>query len=166
MRVYAALALTVCLAMPAAGRAQVTDTVTAGTPSGPLRERRVAFYPIAGLHFGGPVLASVAGGIGVRSLAPGEPVRAFLLVEPGVRGARASLVTGSSFGALGSAWTVRASYLKFYKGQWWENDHAGVELQLIPLLGIGGRVGAFRPIRPPEGTRRRTLIIGDVSILL
>lgn len=163
MRIYAALALFVCLAgaaRPSEASAQETESARADS----VRERRLHLYPFTGLHFGGPVRASVSGGVGWRSLAPGEPVRAFLLAEPGLRGGRISLVSGSSVGSLGSAWTVRASYLQFWAGAP-QRKHAGVEVQILPLLGIGGRIGAFRPLGTEKGDRR-ILIIGDISILL
>src|SRR5215216_6008315 len=137
MKAFAALALSVyAVVAPARAAAQPSDSVRS-VPARPdsVRARRFAVYPLAGLHFGGPVRASVAGGVGWRSLAPGEPVRLFVLAEPGWRGGRLSVVTGASFGSLGSAVTLRGSYLQFWGGAP-HRKYVGGELQLMPLLGI------------------------------
>ena len=122
---------------------------------------RLKLLPIAGLHVGGPVRASITSGIGLVSRVPGEPIRAFVFVEPGLRGGRLSVATGSSVGSLATAWTARASMLQLWAGAP-HKRYVGLELQLIPALGIGGRVGAFRPL---TGSRK-ILWIGDVSLLL
>jgi hypothetical protein len=128
------------------------------------REGRIGLYPFLGMHFGGPVRASLAGGIGVRSLSPGEPVRFFLVAEPGLRGGRLSLVTGTSVGELASAWTIRGSYLQLWGGAP-HRKYGGAELQIIPIFGLGGRVGAFKPLGTIK-TDRKILIIADFSFLI
>ncbi len=118
--------------------------------------------PVGGLHLGGPVGASVAGGVlltprdrGIPNLVP------YVLVEPGLRGGRVSAGYGLALGGLGSFATARASLLRTWRVPT-PRSYVGAELQFLPLFAVGGRLGAFVPTG--AGAPRRVLLMGDVSI--
>jgi hypothetical protein len=118
--------------------------------------------PIVGLHFGGPVRASLAVGVlwernmGDRSAGP------VLLAEPGIGGHRLSVGYVTMFGNLGSMMSVRASGLRLREGG--GTNYAGLEAQWAPVFAIGGRFGAFMPLSSTQ--QKRLLWIGDVSFAI
>lgn len=155
--VLAALVL-LTLAAPAGARAQATRPVGAWRP---------VANPLAGWHALGPVLLSVTAvaGFGTGDLNIPEPGTNFILaaVEPGIRGGRASLVYAHWLGFKGGL-LLRASGLRFWKGDP-KRTYVGGEAQwVISVLPIGVRVGAFRPTGETPGPRR-TLWLADLSVM-
>lgn len=124
-----------------------------------LATRAVAAQHIAGgWHAGGPVRVSLAGGV-LLEPQHGEGRGTFLLLEPGLRGGRASVGYLLMKGNLGSGVSVRASVLRT-----WSivapQTYAGGEVQILPLFLTGARLGGFIPTSGP----RRLLWIGDLSL--
>lgn len=136
MRAAAALALSAALSRPAAAQ-QLTG----------------------GWHMGGPVRASLAGGLLFQPRQADDSRGVLALVEPGLRGGRISLGYEVAFGSLGTFVSGRASVLRTWKVTT-PRTYTGVELQLLPLFAMGGRLGAFVPTAGP----RRVLWIADVSL--
>ncbi len=112
-----------------------------------------------GLHFGGPIRASAAGGVMFADPHADEPRGFFALVEPGLRGGRVSLGYEVSKGNLGSYASLRASLLRTWKAEP-ERTYAGGELMVLPLFAIGGRLGAF----VPTSGSRTVLWMADLSL--
>jgi hypothetical protein len=119
---------------------------------------------VGGLHFGGPVRASVAAGAAWSLQSPGGREHGpFLLVEPGLRGHRASAGYLVMFGNLGTFASGRASWLQLRRdGD--SREYLGFELQVAPLFVIGLRVGGFVPMRT-DGARR-ILWMADLGLAL
>jgi hypothetical protein len=114
---------------------------------------------IGGLHVGGPVRASVAFGYawtGERHRRSHGPM---VLAEPGLGGHRLSAGYVRGAGNLGTFLSARLSWLQLVRDR--EGAYAGLEVQFLPLFGVGSRLGAFRPLRSGEGGR--LLWIADFS---
>ncbi|AHG88921.1 hypothetical protein J421_1384 [Gemmatirosa kalamazoonensis] len=121
-----------------------------------------AQQPVFGLHVAGPVRASASVGVWL-----GEDPRhdaasgAVLLVEPGLRGGRASVGYAYALrGGFGSFVTARASALRTWRMVGPPRTYAGAEVQVLPLLAVGPRLGAF----VPTSGARRVLWILDVGL--
>lgn len=112
-----------------------------------------------GLHVGGPVRASVAAGVLFQAHNADEARGVVALVEPGLRGGRVSLGYELSRGQLGTFVGARASVLRTWHVAG-PQTYAGLELQLLPLFAMGGRLSAFVPTSGPHSV----LWIADVSI--
>lgn len=112
-----------------------------------------------GWHAGGPVRASLAAGLLFQDLDADGARGVITLVEPGLRGGRVSLGYELGLGHLGTFVSGRASVLRTWKVTT-PRTYTGVELQVLPLFALGGRLGAFVPT---QGTRR-VLWIADVSL--
>jgi hypothetical protein len=119
--------------------------------------------PVFGVHVAGPVSPSVAVGVWV-----GDDPRhdqsggAIALVEPGLHGGRLSLGYAYALrGGFGSFVTARASLLRTWRVEGGPRNYAGIETQVLPLLAIGPRLGAFIPI---DGGPRKVLWLLDVGI--
>ncbi len=121
----------------------------------PVMAQRLA----GGLHIGGPIRASIAGGVMFVDPHADEPRGFFALVEPGLRGGRLSLGYEVSKGNLGSYASLRASLLRTWKAEP-VKDYVGGELMVLPLFAIGGRLGAFVPTNGSQ----RVLWMADVSL--
>jgi hypothetical protein len=127
--------------------------------------RAGAQTPVIGLHAGGPIRASAVVGVWV-----GENPRhddasgALLLVEPGLRGGRVSIGYAYALrGGFGSFVTARATALRTWRAVGGPRDYAGAEVQVLPILAVGPRLGAFVPI--DHGPRpRRVLWMLDVGL--
>lgn len=133
----------------------LATALLAATPS-------AAQQPVFGVHVAGPVRASVGAGVWL-----GEDPRhdaasgAVLLVEPGLRGGRASIGYAYALrGGFGSFVTARATALRTWRTVGPPITYAGGEVQVLPLLAVGPRLGAFVPTRGP----RRMLWILDVGL--
>ncbi len=120
-----------------------------------------------GLHFFGPTNASMAFGAGLKrdGAEPEDRSRfLFAFAEPGIGAQRLSAGYAESVGSFGGGWSARASWL-LLSGEAHHPRYAGIELQVIPLLCLGGRLGAFRPLdRNLSGTG--TLWVADFSLCL
>jgi hypothetical protein len=121
-----------------------------------------AQQPVFGVHVAGPTRASASVGVWL-----GEDPRhdaasgAVLLVEPGLRGGRASIGYAYALrGGFGSFVTARATALRTWRSAGPPHTYAGGEVQVLPLLAVGPRLGAFVPTRGP----RRMLWILDVGL--
>jgi hypothetical protein len=119
---------------------------------------------VGGLHFGGPVHASVAVGAAWSLQSPGARDHGpFVLVEPGLRGHRASAGYLVMLGSLGTFLSGRGSWLQLRRdGD--RRQYVGLELQGAPLFAAGVRVGGFVPLR--SDGERRVLWIADISLAL
>jgi hypothetical protein len=118
--------------------------------------------PVVGLHVAGPVRASLAVGVWLGPDPRKDDVGgAIALVEPGLQGGRASLGYAYALrGGMGSFVTGRVTALRTWRVVGGPRDYAGVELQVLPILAFGPRLGAFVPTdRGP----RRVLWILDVG---
>jgi hypothetical protein len=119
---------------------------------------------VGGLHFAGPVRASLAVGAAWSLQTAGSREHGpFLLVEPGLRGHRASAGYLVMFGNLGSFVSARGSWLQLRR----DGDrrrYLGVELQVAPIFVTGVRVGGFLPTG--SAGDRHLLWIADVSLAL
>ncbi len=124
--------------------------------AGPLHAQRIYY----GAHFGGPVRASLAVGAVWIETTRGYGHGPMLIAEPGIRGHRLSAGYLFSRGQLASYASVRATGLVLSGDEW--RQYAGLDVQLQPLFGIGGRLGAFVPLK--FGQSRRLLWIADVSL--
>lgn len=103
-----------------------------------------------GLHVGVPAGPSLGLGV-LRSLSCKPAVTCedretigMLIAEPGLNAGRASVGITRVAGGLGNALTARATYL-----QRWRNTtgrYGGLELSWQPIVYVGARVGAFRPL--------------------
>lgn len=121
-----------------------------------------AQQPVFGVHVAGPVRASASVGVWL-----GEDPRhdaasgAVLLVEPGLRGGRASVGYAYALrGGFGSFVTARATVLRTWRSVGSPRTYAGGEIQILPVLAVGPRLGAFVPTNGP----RRVLWILDVGL--
>lgn len=112
-----------------------------------------------GVHVGGPVRASVAAGVLFQAGEANEARGVVALVEPGLRGGRVSLGYEVARGQLGTYFGARASVLRTWHVAA-QRTYAGLELQLLPLFAMGGRLSAFVPTSGPHSV----LWIADVSI--
>ena len=84
-----------------------------------------------------------------------------VLVEPGLRGGRVSLGYAYALrGGFGSFVTARATALRTWRTVGPPRTLVGGEVQVLPLLAVGPRLGAFVPTRGPK----RTLWILDVGL--
>lgn len=121
-----------------------------------------AQHLVGGLHFGGPVRASLAAGVELRF---GDSQSAehgvFLVAEPGLRGDRLSAGVVSLIGDLATLASLRGSVLQIRDTEP-TRRYAGVELQFAPLFMLGARVGAFTPFGSPPG--RSFMWLADVSL--
>jgi len=122
-----------------------------------------AQQPVFGLHVAGPVRASVGAGVWL-----GEDPRhdaasgAVVLVEPGLRGGRASIGYAYALrGGFGSFVTARATALRTWRMPGPPRTYVGGEVQVLPLLAVGPRLGAFVPA---DHNPRRVLWILDVGL--
>lgn len=121
-----------------------------------------AQHLVVGLHFGGPVRASLATGVEFK-LGDGRRSEhgVFLVAEPGFGGDRLSAGVVSLIGDLGTLASVRGSALQIRdKGP--TRRYAGLEVQFAPLFMLGARVGAFTPFGSPPG--RSFMWLADVSV--
>ena len=126
-------------------------------PAGPLHAQHIG----AGVHFGGPVRASLALGAVWEEERTGDNGHgAMLIAEPGLRGHRLSAGYFVTRGTLGQYASIRATGLALRSDEW--RQYAGLDLQVQPLFAFGGRLGAFVPLK--SGQSRRLLWIADVSI--
>ena len=107
-----------------------------------------------GLHIGKPAGPSL--GLGVLrsfSCTPAETCAdretiGMLIAEPGLNAGRASVGVTRVLGGLGTAWTARASYLQRWRTS--TERYGGLELSFHPIVYVGARVGAFRPLGREE----------------
>lgn len=109
--------------------------------------------PVFGVHVAGPVRASAAVGVWIGP----DPRRddasgAVALVEPGLHGGRVSLGYALALRGLGSFATARASALRTWRVVGGPRTYTGIEVQLLPIVAIGPRLGAFVPA--DRGPRR------------
>jgi hypothetical protein len=119
---------------------------------------------VGGLHFAGPVRASLAVGAAWSLQTAGDREHGpFLLVEPGLRGHRASAGYLVMFGPLGSFVSARGSWLQLRRGAD-RREYVGIELQLAPIFVTGVRVGGFLPTGADAD--RHVLLIADISLAL
>jgi hypothetical protein len=120
-----------------------------------------------GLHFFGPTNASIALGAGFKrdGVEPEDRSRfLFAFAEPGIGAQRLSAGYAESVGSFAGGWSARASWL-LLSGEAHHRRYGGIELQVIPLLCLGGRLGAFRPLdRNLSGSG--TLWVADFSLCL
>jgi hypothetical protein len=119
-----------------------------------------------GLHFFGPLRASIALGGGLRreeSLVGDRSQLIFAFLEPGLGGVRVSTGYAESVGTTGGGWSLRASLLKL-TNEPRRRTMGGIELQVIPAVCAGARVGAFRELQ--RGPDRRTVYLADLSLCL
>ena len=91
----------------------------------------------------------------------------FIAAEPGIGGWRASAGYLRMMSDLGSAYALRASFLRTGNRAWRApagTSFVGGELQYMPLFVLGVRVGAFGRIEGPG--QRRGLLTADISMML
>lgn len=114
----------------------------------------VAQTPVFGLHAAGPVRASAAVGVWLGADPRHDDASgAIALVEPGLRGGRASVGYAYALrGGMGSFVTARATALRTWRVVGGPRNLAGLEVQLLPLFALGPRLGAFVPME--RGPRR------------
>jgi hypothetical protein len=120
----------------------------------------VSAQVIGGLHFGGPVRVSVALGRAWTDWRADPSKGPMILIEPGLGGHRLSAGYMVARGNLGTFTSARVSWLHLIRGS--KGAYGGLELQYLPLFGIGGRLGAFVPLRP-SSERPKFLWIADFS---
>lgn len=103
--------------------------------------------PVIGLHVAGPVRASVAVGVWLGPDPRKDDVGGVIaLVEPGLHGGRASLGYAYALrGGMGSFVTMRATALRTWRAVGGPRNYVGAELQVLPILAFGPRLGAFMP---------------------
>jgi len=119
--------------------------------------------PVFGVHVGGPVRASAAVGVWL-----GEDPRhddasgALVLVEPGLRAGRLSLGYAYALrGGFGQYVTGRATALRTWRMNGGPRDYLGAEVQVLPLLAVGPRLGVFVPV---DKGPKRVLWMLDVGV--
>jgi hypothetical protein len=87
---------------------------------------------------------------------------AIALIEPGLHGGRASLGYAYALrGGMGSFVTGRVTALRTWRQAGGQRTYAGLEMQVLPLLAVGPRLGAFVPV---DHGARRALWILDVGV--
>lgn len=118
-----------------------------------------------GVHYGLPlkwsavVAASLPGG--------GKESKAFVAAEPGIGGWRASVGYLRMTSNLGSGYVARATLLRTNNKAWRagpQSTFTGAEFQVMPLFGLGVRLGGF--LRIGGQGARRGLFTADVSLML
>lgn len=116
---------------------------------------------LGGLHLGGPVVASIAGGVLVRTRTPGDSEQGvLLLLEPGWKGDRAS-AGWARIEQMGTIVSVRASFLRMRRDPA-PTSYAGVEVQYAPLFVVGARLGAFVPLA--RDREQRPTLVANFSL--
>jgi hypothetical protein len=140
----------------------VLSLLAAGGVSGATRPA-AAQTPVFGVHGAGPIRASLAAGVWIGEHHPrhDEASGVIAVVEPGLRGGRASVGYAYSLSGLGSFVTARASVLRTWRMPTSPRTYAGVEVQLLPLFAVGARLSAFLPA---DRNPRRVLWLLDAGI--
>ncbi len=152
----------------------LTVSVTAGCNTAP------TVTTVGGVHIGSPAKVSAGIGVGVVlsrdtvfKLKPQRPFRrdrdVFVMVEPGLKGARASLGYGQLYHArqLGGVYSIRGTVYRRWMSDGRDpgGTYAGVEVGVggtgESLLGI--RVGFLSRVSGPMG-RRGTLFTIDMPV--
>ena len=144
-------------------RVALATTLPAAALLAAMPSTAAAQTPVFGLHAAGPVQASAAVGVWLGSRHPRreDASGVIAVVEPGLRGGRASLGYAYALSGLGAFVTGRATALRTWRVSTGPRTYGGVEVQLLPVLAIGPRLSAFVPVdRRPH----RVLWMLDVGI--
>lgn len=120
----------------------------------------VKVFPFLGVRFGVPQRFSISGGLGLNldpTDGPDQPSRELLLsLAPGMGAERASLTFVHSSGRFGSGIAGGATAIRTVGRPWNAPANAtyvGVDLSILPIIGIGPRLGLLRRVSNPTDDR-------------